>query len=87
MPWPRAEKHYRGGEAVRLASKEAATELQASGPVHEDRVPVLVGWLVTFGKGNEARLGPDKTRAENYAAHSHGTIEPMYVWRPAPGPV
>lgn len=66
---------------------DTATGAQAGGPVHEDRVPVLVGWLVTFGKGNEARLGPDKTRAENYAAHSHGTIEAMYVWRAAPGPV
>lgn len=66
---------------------DTATGLPSGGEVHTDRVPVLVGWLVTFGKGNEARLGPDKTRAENYAAHSHGTIEPMYVWRAAPGPV
>jgi hypothetical protein len=66
---------------VRLTSKEPAAEQQAA--VRDDRVPVLVGWLVTFGKGNEARMGPDKARAENYAAHSHGTIEPMYVWRPA----
>jgi hypothetical protein len=66
---------------------DTATGQQAGGPVHEARQPVLVGWLVTFGKGNEARLGPDKTRAENYAAHSHGTIEPMYVWRAAPAPV
>jgi hypothetical protein len=45
--------------------------------------PVLVGWLVTLPGGHECRLGPDKARADHYAAQQHGTIEAMFVWREA----
>lgn len=44
-------------------------------------VDVLVGYLVTHADGFEARLAPDRTRAELYAAKSHATLEPMYVKR------
>lgn len=60
---------------------DTVTGLPSGSEVHADRAPVLVGWLVTFGNNNEARLGPDKGCAETYAARLHGTIEPMYVWR------
>lgn len=45
-------------------------------------VEVLVGYLVTHADGYEARVGPDRTRAELYAARNHATLEPMYVRRP-----
>lgn len=44
---------------------------------------VLVGYLVTHADGYEARLGPDRTRADLYAARNRATIEPMFVRRPA----
>lgn len=44
---------------------------------------VLVGYLVTHADGYEARIGPDRTRAELYAARNRATIEPMFVRRPA----
>ena len=62
---------------------DTATGLPAGGPVHSDRQPVLVGWLVTRPGGHECRLGPDKARADHYAAQQHGTIEAMFVWRAA----
>lgn len=46
-------------------------------------VEILVGYLVTHADGYQARLAPDLTRAELYAARQHATIEPMYVRRPA----
>ena len=45
-------------------------------------VEVLVGYLVTFPDGHECRLGPDRTRAEIYAAKQHATLEPTFVIRP-----
>lgn len=45
---------------------------------------VLVGYLVTHSDGFEARLGPDKTRAELYAIRSNATIEPLFVRRKSP---
>jgi hypothetical protein len=42
---------------------------------------VIKGWLVTLPDGHECRLGPDETRARNYAAQNHATLEPMYVQR------
>lgn len=50
----------------------------------EDRpgsVDVLVGWLATHPDGYEARIGPDRTRAELYAARNRATLEPMFVRR------
>lgn len=44
---------------------------------------VLVGYLVTHPDGYEARLGPDRTRAELYAARNRAMLEPMFVRRPA----
>ena len=41
----------------------------------------IVGYLVTHANGFEARLGPDRTNAELYAARNRGTLEPMYVLR------
>lgn len=60
-------------------------ELRAAGVQLEqtDAVELLVGYLVTHADGYEARIGPDKTRAELYAARNHATIEPMFVKRPA----
>ena len=46
-------------------------------------VEVLVGYLVTHADGYEARVGPDRTRAELYAIRNHATLEPLYVKRPA----
>jgi hypothetical protein len=43
---------------------------------------VLVGYLVTHHDGFQARLGPDKTRAELYAVRNHATLEALYVQRP-----
>ena len=42
---------------------------------------VVKGYLVTHPDGYEARLGPDLTRAEIYAAQQHGTLEPLFVRR------
>jgi hypothetical protein len=50
-------------------------------PKSDDVGLVLVGYLITHADGFEARLGPDKTRAELYAIRSHATIEAMYVRR------
>lgn len=44
-------------------------------------VDVLVGWLATHPDGYEARIGPDRTRAELYAARNRATLEPMFVRR------
>ena len=66
------------------APVDTSTGLQAGSVPHGDRVPVLKGWLVTLPDGFETRMGLDKTRAENYAAQQHGTIEPLFVFRPAP---
>ena len=35
---------------------------------------VLVGYLVTHADGYEARLGPDRTRAELYAARNRAML-------------
>lgn len=42
---------------------------------------VVVGYLVTLPGGHECRLGPDRTRADLYAARNHGVVEEMYVRR------
>lgn len=47
-------------------------------------VEVLVGYLVTHADGYEARIGPDRTRADLYAERNHATVEPMFVRRAAP---
>ena len=47
-------------------------------------VEVVVGYLVTLPDGHECRLGPDRGRAEQYAARNHGIIEPMIVRRTPP---
>lgn len=62
---------------------DTATGLQCGGPVHigDDLAPVLKGWLVTLPGGFETRLGPDKAKADHYAAQQHGAIEPMFVFR------
>jgi hypothetical protein len=63
---------------------DTATGLQAGSPVpHTSTVEVLVGYLVTHPDGYEARVGPDRTRADLYAARNHATVEPMYVKRPS----
>ena len=61
-----------------------ADELRAAGVQLEQvaTVEVIVGYLVTHADGYEARVGPDRTRAELYAARNHATLEPMYVRRP-----
>lgn len=51
---------------------------------HDDTVEVLVGYLVTHPDGFEARVGPDRARAELYAVRNRATLEPMYVRRCAP---
>lgn len=51
--------------------------------VIHDQADVLVGYLVTHPDGYEARLGPDRTRAELYAARNRAMLEPMFVRRPA----
>lgn len=63
---------------------DTATGLQSGGEVHTGQVEVLVGYLVTHADGYEARVGPDRTRAELYAARNHATLEPMYVRRARP---
>lgn len=47
-------------------------------------IEVVVGYLVTHPDGYEARLGPDETLAQLYAARNRGRIEPMFVRRSAP---
>ena len=65
---------------------DTATGLQSGSPVHSDRAPVLVGWLVTHDDGFEARLGPDRARAEVYVRqHRAVRIEGMFVWRAVAG--
>ena len=63
---------------------DSATGLQSGQEPHTGATEVLVGYLITHGDGFEARLGPDRTRAELYAAKSHATLEPMFVRRNAP---
>lgn len=46
-----------------------------------EMVDVIVGYLVTHEDGYEARLGPDRTRADLYAVRSRATIEPLFVRR------
>jgi hypothetical protein len=65
-----------------MMPRDTATGLQDGSAAHADRVPVLVGWLVTLPNGFETRMGPDKARADHYAAQQHGIIEAMFVWRP-----
>ena len=64
-----------------------ADELRAAGVQLEQvaTVEVVVGYLVTHADGFEARLGPDRTRADLYAAQQHATVEPMFVRRKAAG--
>ena len=62
---------------------DTTTGLQAGSSVHDGTVDVLVGYLVTHADGYEARIGPDRTRAELYAARKRATLEPMFVRRPA----
>lgn len=58
---------------------------QQSGPeLPGGTVDVLVGYLVIHADGFEARLGPDKTRADLYAIRNHATVEAMYVRRKLP---
>lgn len=60
---------------------DTATGLQ-SGSASLAHVEVLVGWLVTHSDGFEARLGPDRARAEVYLRqHRAVRIEPMFVFR------
>lgn len=47
---------------------------------------VVVGYLVTLPDGHECRLGPDRTRADLYAARNHGVVEEMFVRRRAAPP-
>jgi hypothetical protein len=64
---------------------DTSTGLQAGSQAHAERVPVLVGWLVTHDDGFEARLGPDRARAEVYVRqHRAQRIEGMFVWRELP---
>lgn len=49
-----------------------------------EMVDVIVGYLITHQDGYEARLGPDRTRANLYAERSRATLEPMFVRRQAP---
>lgn len=61
---------------------DTATGLQSGSEVH-GTVEVLKGWLVIHADGFEARLGPDRARAEVYVRqHRAVSIEPMYVRRP-----
>ena len=60
---------------------DTTTGLQAGMP-DLSGAPVLVGWLVTHSDGFEARLGPDKARAEVYVRQHRATrIEAMFVMR------
>lgn len=62
---------------------DTTTGLQAGSSVHDGTVDVLVGYLVTHADGYEARVGPDRTRAQLYAVRSRATLEPMFVRRAA----
>ena len=72
---------------------DTATGLQAGEAVHVgasdhterplEMVDVLVGYLATHADGFEARVGPDRARAEHYAAKQRATLEPMFVRRAA----
>jgi hypothetical protein len=53
---------------------------------HEWREKLVKGYLVTMRDGHECRLGPDKTRAELYAAQNHALVEPLFVSRPRKTP-
>lgn len=45
---------------------------------------ILKGYLVTHADGFEARLGPDRARAEAYLRQHQGMlIEPLFVLRQA----
>ena len=47
-----------------------------------ETLEIIKGYLVTLPDGFECRLGPDLTRAQNYAAAQHAvSIEPLYVKR------
>jgi hypothetical protein len=47
---------------------------------------ILKGYLVTHADGFEARLGPDRARAEAYLRQHQGMlIEPLFVFREAGG--
>ena len=47
---------------------------------------ILKGYLVTHADGFEARLGPDRARAEAYLRQHRGTlIEPLFVFRAVGG--
>jgi hypothetical protein len=64
---------------------DTTTGRQAGGPVHTGTVELTVGYLVTHPDGFEARLGPDRARAEVYLRqHRAMLIEPMYVRRNLP---
>jgi len=61
---------------------DTTTGLQCGPDVFDGSVLVVKGWLVTLPDGFECRLGPDETRAQNYAVQQRATsIEPMYVRR------
>ena len=48
---------------------------------------IVKGYLVTHADGFEARLGPDRGRAEAYVRkHGATRIEPLFVKRPMPHP-
>lgn len=62
---------------------DTATGLPSGSEVHLGTQLLVKGWLVTLPDGHECRLGPDETRAKLYAAQQHGTVEPLFVRRPA----
>lgn len=62
---------------------DTTTGLQDGPAPHGGLVEVVVGYLITHADGFEARLAPDRTRAELYAVRNHATIEAMFVRRPA----
>lgn len=67
---------------------DTSTGLQAGGPVHTGQQDVIVGWLVTHEDGFQARLGPDRARAEVYVRqHRAARIEAMFVRRTLPTPL
>lgn len=44
---------------------------------------VLVGYLITHPDGWQVRMGPDKARADLYAAKQHAIVEELLVRREA----
>jgi hypothetical protein len=61
---------------------DTTTGLQCGQEPRTGTVDVVVGYLVTLPDGHECRLGPDLTRAQNYAAQNRAlAIEPIYVKR------